>query len=456
MRVEEHYYCEIVSPATRIMAGQLPRGLFPQRIPTFFVDQWWWYAQDTALRQWVECLFAAIERDEEELMHSVNPWQHSPYLLTTLIVHAGYYNARKCYKALLQKIQFFRMSESSLKELYFAAIQIDAFMLTELTASHINLSLARTWRLQPHNQTGLLVYADSQFLYTLTDLNAREIKESLGCLLSIGENPFCRDNKGRLPLDYMLEGLSLLCRDGRRNSSDILKASIQDMLFAMKQWKGNHQFVVPWTTVNLINEHFRSNTFWGHEDSDVMADYKCIKALILEIMELILVVGADLKESDENRLQPLNLYLDEYDIPGGGQLFEHDISHITLNQRALLLHNYDSLLLSYGHQPCAQCFQYMFSVVISNLKPLVELIPGSMSMMEPHVFREFQRFMKERCRGTEHVNSINFCLSLKDQCRRVLYQSVPQRRMAAHVKSLPLPKPLKKYLVFDRELPELK
>ena len=46
------------------------------------------------------------------------------------------------------------------------------------------------------------------------------------------------------------------------------------------------------------------------------------------------------------------------------------------------------------------------------------------------------------------------CKTLRDTCRSVLYGSVKDRRMAAHVNSLPLPKQIKEWLCFNYEISE--
>ena len=50
--------------------------------------------------------------------------------------------------------------------------------------------------------------------------------------------------------------------------------------------------------------------------------------------------------------------------------------------------------------------------------------------------------------------SDKFCKSMYEANRYALYESIKDRRMVAHVNSLPLPKPVKKYLCLEYEMSE--
>ena len=94
-----------------------------------------------------------------------------------------------------------------------------------------------------------------------------------------------------------------------------------------------------------------------------------------------------------------------------------------------------------------------------NLKdPLItsELIHPIISLMSAKDIHAVRHMLERTTEKDVDISLVSdkFCKSLKETCRYVLYENIKDGRMAVHVKSLPLPTLLKKYLCFDYEINE--
>ena len=393
---------------------------------------------------------AVYKDDVEQMDENVTPGFQTQDQLTHLLVHACYYDARNCFKRLLQKVSLFGVCEDNMKRVYFAAITTRCFFLKELIDSGcIDLSRAAAWYWGLH-QTGL--HWSNKHLYD----SSTELKETIRCLLSIGADPWARDGIGKLPIDLLYLPASHL----RCSQHTVIMDAARDLLTAMELSRGTCRFLIPLESIMTLHKTFHT---YHYVDKSLKVDpsadlWHSTQTLMYELMELLLTAGADLTERSVAMVSPLNpsTSLDFYDRQTFGGLLNEAVlpalisNPATNGDKLLVLKQYYSLLLSYGSQPDKKWFLFLYLNV--NLKPkhLMDIVECCLSMMEPEIFHSFQRYMKVY----HNITDYNFCLSLKDQCRRVLYQNIPHRRMAVHVTSLPLPKPLQKFLIFDRELKE--
>ena len=113
------------------------------------------------------------------------------------------------------------------------------------------------------------------------------------------------------------------------------------------------------------------------------------------------------------------------------------------------------LLFIYGEKP-DELHWFLFEVILENSIFWKETIFNAVSLMAPDVLHDLKTHVTETIKGTrnkcknyEIFKCIRWVKSLQDTCRCVLYNNIPHRRMAAHVDQLPLPPPLKDFLLFQ-------
>ena len=113
---------------------------------------------------------------------------------------------------------------------------------------------------------------------------------------------------------------------------------------------------------------------------------------------------------------------------------------------------FNTLLLLYGAVPDDSCFEYLATIMqVTTTPKMIALIRYFMTLMsEQNLFR-FRQHLASRNVDVNPVSD-KFDKSLKEKCLCALYANIRDRRMPAHVNSLPLPKRLKEYLVFDNQI----
>ena len=274
----------------------------------------------------------------------------------------------------------------------------------------------------------------------------------IGFRILLSKNPWEATSGCRLPLDRLIEDIAKACATKPKSlpdREDKLLDKIRRLLRAMEKLQGDRPFLVPFQSVFKLSQEILFYLSPTYYDGDV--PHKGIRFLS-KILQLLLSSGVDLTnatiDTDHCSLSYTLLFCDVVKC-----LPRKDID--SLFPYLMKLH---TLLLSYGYQPDTWWFDGLLNVL--KLKPAADaekdntstsdfdtFVMRSVNMMNKDTRRKFQAHIKQ---ATNPPN-INFCLSLEQECRGVLYQNVPKRRMVAYVDQLPLPKSLKTFLIFESD-----
>ena len=107
------------------------------------------------------------------------------------------------------------------------------------------------------------------------------------------------------------------------------------------------------------------------------------------------------------------------------------------------------LLFTYGEKP-DHIYPCLHTAMSRSFTTTQYLVLQAISMMDSTVLNEFRKHTSALILGErkDEFDCIKWEKSLKELCRCELYKHIPNRRMAAHVEDLPLPKLLKNFLLF--------
>ena len=268
------------------------------------------------------------------------------------------------------------------------------------------------------------------------------------------ENPWSADKYNDLPLDRLIRDLTRACRHTVPDSSLVILDRIRHLLGVMKSQQGDRPEVVPFRSVVKLSEQILNclsppilfEYYWQYERH---CDIMCFLA---KVLELLLSSGADLK----NRAVVYTHFTSK-EYTGKFKKMVARLATLAPDQmdfKMLHLKHHHSLMLRYGYQPDETWFDILLEIL--KLKPTTatdptEFVVCSINMMDTDTLHSFHTAIRKQ---TTKPYPINFYFSLQHQCRRVLYQNVPKRRMALYVNHLPLPTQLKQFYIFEENKEE--
>ena len=314
--------------------------------------------------------------------------------------------------------------------------------------------------------------------------------EAIADLLSKDPWSAYDEHNNDIPLNNMMSAV-IACYNRQEfpECSAAFLAGFQELLREMERQKGDRQFPVPLDSVIRLNIDIHAWLILRPLDK-----CDCIMAFSVDVLELLLIAGVDLTDrfvskaefmgvdvdyssQDDSDIDDDRMWDDYSDMNFRDPIYELKVINsacLWMLEQALpklvrmesnilnIIMRYHMLLLSYGNQLDEKWLRIWFKIFkLQQTNPSTnqeffaaypDFIQSVMSMMEPGTLHWFHSEVKEL--DIVIRDSITFCFSLKEQCRRVLYYEVPQRRMEQHVHHLPLPNQLKRYLIFNRELRE--
>ena len=176
-------------------------------------------------------------------------------------------------------------------------------------------------------------------------------------------------------------------------------------------------------------------------------------SLAVNFGNLLLEYGVDLNVKKAN-LRGLQVSLPDH-------FFSQCVFNLTVNEpkySPLLKCSCDHLLclLAHGAIITETSFPCLFSLILNSNNTKVEA-SNTLSLMPNSTRNQFRKFITEKmhsdCQLSQESSKslqdfLNTGFLLKEHCRYVMYSCIPNRRMAAYAKRLPLPVPLQQYLSF--------
>ena len=124
---------------------------------------------------------------------------------------------------------------------------------------------------------------------------------------------------------------------------------------------------------------------------------------------------------------------------------------VHIEDSSLLAHilRFQTQLFIYGDKPGPDCLEFLCCVLEWKPRDLLPIVPLAIALMDADALLQFQQRVSKMISDKPGlIVSVNFCKSLKEQCRSVLYSNIRHRNMAAHVNLLPLPIVIKDFLLF--------
>ena len=370
------------------------------------------------------------------------------------------HHAVSCFKALIEEVDPSN-NRQLVKDLYIEAITKDVNILKVLVEKDY-LDIHLPLKYSTH-ETGLHIAAsivmigkEAQWLCMF---------QAMDYLLSLGLDPYAQNFRSDYPLTILI---LRLCLTGPRFLRDIetseqqlphVLSTSRILLEAMKSKKPEEkELPVSYRDVIILRNSFIQQldddnyvgllTNTAEEISNRSLDLR------VEILKLMLAAGADIR-SEEARIDDEGNH-----HPGKTPLFflcpswfRRPLPSATYEEKII---KFFKLFLVYGTQPDYSSFGFL-CVLLKYNQPTItaELVLPSISLMSEQQIREFRQYMTYKYDTVFPQIQELKGKSLLELCRYSLYDTVPYRRMAEHVHSLPLPKAMKEYLLLGMSFEDL-
>ena len=438
----------------------------------------------------------AIINDDVDIMQLLR--SASKESVMSLLENVALIGNVNCFNVLIKEEP---RSSEEMKTLYFLAARSNAIVLKELVKngfSAIHESWGENCDVDKFDDFDSPLHAAVSDLYRIHRIGTDpSILDRMNFLLSKGVKCYVFNKRGMLPLNILLQEISLV-EPYEPFHTDILQG-INSLISAMEKERPEQELLLPRSAVVQIQYFFFVHLFYTVQNIRKPL-HLAYAALSVKILKMLLVKGVDLVNDDQE--------VDNYDFnpdgppppmsrlmnrsgPSGSELNHPSLCYIVGRESAIpfILHwpfagqlenmmmEFCNLLLVYGTKPDSSCFKFLIYILQhSQPKVMIQFVLNAISLMsadDVQGFREYvesfnyihPRQLKMTIRtqngNLEHcyfvdisLISSGFCKSLKEMCRCALYDSIRHRRMAAHVKSLPLPDALKEYLIFGCKLEE--
>ena len=370
-----------------------------------------------------------------------------------LMKMAAKHNASKCFISLLKEAErSVAMTSDVMGEVYHAATSSGAEVLKQLIKSgyqDFNRRCSECCNSTPLHTAGSRVSLHT-YERQIVSRNLQHFLDVSEILLTHGVKASVYNIHGQLPIDILI----VQNHDAPRNTAQFISA-VRILLNAMRQESPGKELVLPCSSVISLQHVFHHVLFTADVTGGRML------APLVQVLQMILQKGVNLSTGEDRSYSVQDRckcgYNDYFSAPH--PLFHlHRCWNATLLQHCINIRRnvieepfilFNTLLLVYGAVPDASCFEYLASIMqVTTTSRMMELIGYFMTLMsEPDIFR-FRQYLASRNIDESSISD-KFNKSFKEYCRFALYTHIRDRRMAAHVHTLPLPNEIKKYLVFD-------
>ena len=368
----------------------------------------------------ISAMELSIKEQNVEAMLIMKGKQHDSNLFSLCLHH----NSVKCLKKLLQEASCYREFGN-------------LYSLMKRSISCFNLVMLKCVVEELKSDTNYLNFRQSQLVHKAAQSmefiqsnqkSAQSLVEIIRYLVEHRIKVSSENTNDVNALHYMLKGIpTILLNDGIKQSiSTICKI----LLDAMRRETGAALPVPVFNLIECVNTLYK-----------LIAKYdKCHEEFGMQLLEMLLEAGVNPRPT--NRL--------------GWPLMKEVKSHLmNYNDNSSptyyrVCENIYILLLSYGELPDYNMLHFLVTAMRRNFKAIIHLVVQAISMMDSDVLHEFRTCWAPLLLWDKHKDEFD-CIrwekSLKELCRCELYKHIPNRRMATHVDDLPLPKPLKKFLL---------
>ena len=372
----------------------------------------------------------AIKQDNVHLMNIMRKTIRNKRNLVECSISHG---AIKCFKSELRKFlengQHLDPLDLGLRTLLLFRIDIVKYLVD---IGMIDFK----WKCWERDDQNLLHFVAKRFDYishTREICTTQNFADTVRYLLAQGIKA-SKENKGNLnPLWYLLNSNKIRYAEVTEDEKQSIVTVCNMLLDAMKRESGS---LLPVSQQNLTLAV--SIFFYLHYDSQHPFSIQKQRAidLVMQLFQMFLQSGVN-----------------PHSVLHSGYSLMWEVNRDLVLYR---MHKFESaavvckLLFIYGQKP-DELVPFLFTAISENRVFLKELVLNAVSLMASGVLNRFKTQTCEKFEDKDKViyKCIRWRKSLEEMCRCVLYANIPHRRMPAHVDNLPLPPPLKSFLIFQ-------